>query len=344
MKDLKYFAAFILPLATWIGIKYGGLLSYGPIIIAFLIIPSLELILKPSIWNHNQEDESSRSNNILFDYLIYLNLPVYFLILVYFFTSLSSREFALYETIGIISSVGLLVGTIGINVAHELGHRDKKHEQLMALSLLMTSLYMHFYIEHNKGHHKNVATKEDPSSAKYNESLYAFWFRSLVYSWLGAWKIEAKELKKAGISVLSIDNKMIQYLFIQLTYLVVVFTIFGTKALIFAIIIALIGAILLETINYVEHYGLSRKKLDSGIYEPVREIHSWNSDHQIGRIFLYELTRHSDHHYKSTRKYQILRHFEQSPQLPYGYPGSMLLALVSPLWFKVMNKELQKYQ
>nr|WP_321539671.1 fatty acid desaturase [Flavobacterium piscinae] len=97
---------------------------------------------------------------------------------------------------------------------------------------------------------------------------------------------------------------------------------------------------MLETINYIEHYGLKRKKLPSGRYERVTEKHSWNSNHILGRIILYELTRHSDHHYKSTKEYQILECHEESPQLPYGYPTSMVLSFIPPLWFSIMNKRI----
>jgi alkane 1-monooxygenase len=116
--------------------------------------------------------------------------------------------------------------------------------------------------------------------------------------------------------------------------------VFGTAPLIFAVVTAIIGFLLLETVNYIEHYGLQRKMQENGRYEPVLPHHSWNSDHELGRIFLYEVTRHSDHHYKATRKYQVLRHFDESPQLPFGYPMCMIIALVPPLWFSLMDKKL----
>jgi alkane 1-monooxygenase len=135
---------------------------------------------------------------------------------------------------------------------------------------------------------------------------------------------------------------MLRFQILQLLYLGVVWYQFGTTGLISAVIIGLISILLLEAVNYVEHYGLLRKKDLHGNYERVQIYHSWNSDHVLGRIFLYELTRHSDHHYNSTRPYQILRHHDQSPQLPLGYPGSIVLALVPPWWFKVMNHRIPK--
>ena len=126
----------------------------------------------------------------------------------------------------------------------------------------------------------------------------------------------------------------------HLFYLIAVWALFGWSGVAFAVAIALLAILQLETVNYIEHYGLRRKKMPSGFYEKVGPQHSWNSNHEFGRILLYELTRHSDHHYKATRKYQILRHFDKSPQLPHGYPASMMMALLPPLWFSVMDKRI----
>jgi alkane 1-monooxygenase len=201
---------------------------------------------------------------------------------------------------------------------------------------------MHFFIEHNRGHHLNIATPEDPSSSRKGENVYFFWIRSVVFSYIGAWRLEAKRLRRINKSVFSVHNEMLLFQLIQFAYLLCIYYFFGLTIMVYAIAIAIIGFLLLETINYIEHYGLSRKKLPNGKYEKVDVRHSWNSNHELGRIVLYELTRHSDHHYKANRKFQVLRHHDESPQLPFGYPGSMLLSFIPPLWFKLMNKELAK--
>ncbi|MEY4925985.1 MAG: hypothetical protein RI894_421, partial [Bacteroidota bacterium] len=271
---------------------------------------------------------------------LYLNLPLHFGIFAFYLWRISSTAVSPYEIAGMTLSAGIICGAIGINVAHELGHRDTWYEQLMAKTLLLSSLYMHFFIEHNRGHHKNVSTEEDPASARFGENVYAFFYRSVTQSYLDAWKLEADRLVREQKSVVGIYNEMIWYQLIQLAYLSLIFIFFGKIPLLCSIAAAIIGFLLLELINYIEHYGLSRRKLSNGRYENVLPLHSWNSNHELGRIFLYELTRHSDHHYKATRKYQILRHFDESPQLLHGYPASMLMALVPPLWFSVMNKEV----
>jgi alkane 1-monooxygenase len=143
-----------------------------------------------------------------------------------------------------------------------------------------------------------------------------------------------------GKSHASWDNQMLRFSVYQMLWLIALYNFFGVNGLLGGIAVALIGVLLLETVNYLEHYGLRRRRLASGHFEPVGPEHSWNSNHEVGRILLYELTRHSDHHYKSTRKYQILRHIDESPQLPFGYPTAVLLSLVPPLWFAIMHKRL----
>ena len=201
---------------------------------------------------------------------------------------------------------------------------------------------MHFIIEHNFGHHKNVGTPEDPATSRRGELVFAFWLRSTIHGYLNAWKIEGKRLSANGKSFWSIQNEMIRFTFIQAIYLTLLAFAFTPDILFFAVSAAATGFLLLETVNYIEHYGLMRRKLASGRYESVTLQHSWNSSHELGRIFLYELTRHADHHYRATRKYQILRHHDTSPQLPMGYPIAMLLSLIPPLWFRIVHPLLDR--
>jgi alkane 1-monooxygenase len=232
---------------------------------------------------------------------------------------------------------------MGINVGHELGHRRNRYEQWLAQALLMTGLYMHFFIEHNRGHHRNVATLLDPATSRRGQSIYSFWIQSVCLGWWNAWKLESDRLWNTGQPALNKHNIMLRFQVIQLLYLGLIFCLFGLTGLWVAIAAAIFGFLMLETVNYIEHYGLLRRLSKAGRYEPVLPIHSWNSNHEMGRIFLYELTRHSDHHYKATRKYQVLRVFEESPQLPAGYPACMLLSLLPPLWFAVMNPRVERF-
>lgn len=337
MKDLKYLAALTIPLSAIISIALGGYWSYFTAVYIFAIIPVLELLLPMDASNLDDKSKEKKSISKLFDWMLYANIPIVFGLLSYFLWSVTSLEYKTYEIIGLMFSMGIVLGANGINVAHELGHRLKTKERFLGKLLLLPSLYMHFYIEHNFGHHLNAATKEDPATALYKQTVYSFWFTSVGRQFIKAWKIQRTLLKTAGGGLLSPKNDMLWYMLFQLLYLAVIYIIFGLKGVLFASGAGVVGFLLLETVNYIEHYGLLRHKLPSGRYERVQEIHSWNSNHVLGRIVLYELTRHSDHHYISSKKYQLLDYHNTSPQMPYGYPTSMVLSLLPPLWFKIMN-------
>ena len=328
-KDYKYLLAYLLPLAGVIGIHFGGAWSPGSLYVAFVALPLLELILPPGTTNHGVEAETTRSSRRFFDWLLYLNLPVLYGTIAYFLYVVTTRDLSGWALTGMICNVGLLIGAVGINVAHELGHRTRRYERLLAQMLLLPGLYMHFFIEHNRGHHRHVATPLDPATSRRGESVYGFWLRSVTMSYVDAWRLDA--------------GLMVRFQAIQLAYLAVVTAYFGWLGLAAAVGAGAFGFLMLETVNYIEHYGLLRRQTATGRYEAVQPHHSWNSDHELGRILLYELTRHSDHHFKSTRKYQVLRSFTDGPQLPTGYPGCMLLALAPPLWFRVMDSRVDHY-
>jgi alkane 1-monooxygenase len=343
MKDLKYLIAYSIPFTAWLALEWQGGWSWATVILAFGIFPVLDALIPARTKNFSNEEEALRIKNRFFDVLLYCCPPLCILLTFYYFHTLNSHELMSFERIGLTFSMGIVLGALGINVAHELGHRAGKWEQLMAKLGLLPVLYQHFFIEHNRGHHKQVATTLDPATSREKEWVYAFYIRSIIGQYFGAWKLESHRLRKKGISNFSWRNEMIRFTVYQLLYLTSVAWIFGIQMLPYALAVAGIGILLLETINYIEHYGLKRGMLPDGRPERVLPRHSWNSDHEMGRIVLFELTRHSDHHYLASRKYQVLRHLEESPQLPTGYPGSMLMALVPPLWFKVMNPKLKQH-
>lgn len=341
MRKLKYLNVLVLPVLAYVSFTNHGWLTFLPVIEAFITIPLLELLFKPDPENLSKAEEDIRKKNPVYDWQVYIMVPVQCLLLMIFLQSMGEAGLTLTDKIGRVTGMGMLCGVIGINVAHELGHRTKKYEQNLAKILLLTSLYMHFFIEHNRGHHKNVSTKEDPSSARYNEVLFAFWFRSVFYSYVSAWKIELDRLKKSGRKFLSIHNEMLLFQLIQVGLVLSISFLFSWEVAGYFVLAATMGFLLLETVNYIEHYGLERSR-KGDVYERVMPYHSWNSDHIVGRLVLFELSRHSDHHYIASRKYQILRHIDNSPQMPTGYPGMMILATVPPLWFSIMNPKIKK--
>lgn len=344
----------VLPFLVISGITLGGWWSFYAIAVAFILIPFLDLFFEGNEINFSTEEEAIERKNDWYDYLLYFLVPMQYVMLFIFAYRIAQLDLVWYEYVGMTMTMGLACGIFGINLGHELGHRTKNYEQNMSKSLLLTSLYMHFFIEHNRGHHKNIATPLDPATSRLNEPIYTFYFRSVFGGWASAWHLESHRLKKLNISFWSFENEMLRYQVIQVLYLAGLFLIFsllgpygwksGLIVILGAIGAAIIGILLLETVNYIEHYGLLRNEISPGRYEKVKPIHSWNSNHTLGRLLLFELTRHSDHHYNAGRKYQILRHFDQSPQMPTGYPGMMLVSLIPPLWFKIMNPQVEKHR
>ncbi|MEY3118545.1 MAG: hypothetical protein RIT30_477 [Bacteroidota bacterium] len=344
IKSFKYLTPFVLYVLTLTAFNGNGLLCWLPLLYTFFLIPFAELFIKADPSNLDEVEEALAKKNKAYDFILYAAVIMQYYSLWLFFNSLKQDGLNTIDIAGRVISMGLLCGTFGINVAHELGHRVNKMEQTFAKMLLLTSLYMHFFIEHNKGHHKHVATPHDPSTAKYNQSVYAFWPQTLIGTYLSAWKIANEEVEKKGKYWWSLQNEMLLFQLIQLTFVLIILYFFSVKIAILFIVAALIGGLLLESVNYIEHYGLSRTQASEQQFERVQPHHSWNSNHIIGRLMLFELSRHSDHHYLASRKYQILRSFDNAPQMPTGYPGMILLSLFPPLWFKIMHQQIKKYK
>lgn len=341
MKDLKYLSAFSVPLLTYFSLQMQGIWAWSTVTFVFGLIPFLEMWLPKNEKPYTLDEIKERKKNKLFDFLLYANVPIVYFTLYFFYVNILDSIEDVFTLTGWVFSVGIVLGSNGINVAHELGHRNTFHETLLAKILLLPCFYLHFYIEHNKGHHRYVSTPLDPATARINESVYHFWYRSVKDSYLSAWGIQLKELKTKRKAFFSSSNQMFLFQLLQVSYLLIIFYIsqsfFITGLFLFA---GVIGFLLLETINYIEHYGLERKQIGPNRWEKVQPWHSWNANYEVGRILLYELTRHSDHHYQAQKPYQLLEHHPNSPQLPLGYPGSMLLSLIPSIWFKVINPRI----
>ena len=344
LKSFKYFTPFVLYILALLSFNGNALICWTPLLYTFFLIPFVELFIKADPKNLDEVEEALAKKNKAYDLILYAAVIMQYYSLWVFFNSLKQEQLSTIDIIGRVLSMGLLCAAFGINVAHELGHRVNKMEQTFAKMLLLTSLYMHFFIEHNKGHHKHVATPHDPSTAKYNQSVYAFWPQTLIGTYLSAWKIANEEVGKKGKRWYSLQNEMLLFQIIQLLFLFAIYYFFGAISALLFIVAAFMGGLLLETVNYIEHYGLSRNTTSEEQYERVQPHHSWNSNHIIGRLMLFELSRHSDHHYLASRKYQILRSFDNAPQMPTGYPGMILLSLFPPLWFKIMHQQMKKYK
>ena len=343
LQRLKYLFVYTIPVTVWIAFNTDGIWTFLPLLVFFGLVPSLELLLPPDRENMDKKIADDEKHQKIYDYILYGTLPLQLGFLCYFLFIIDTTPFGTLEFVGRITAMGFMCGVIGINVGHELGHRSQRWEQLLGELLLLTSLNTHFLPYHNAGHHRNVATPADSATARKNEVLFLYWFRSHFGSYIEAWQLENQRLSLSGAHWFSLKNRMVVYTLANVLVVLTIYFVFGPHVTLAFLCAAGMGILLLETVNYIEHYGLLRKKKPNGRYEAVRHHHSWNSDHPIGRTLLFNLSRHSDHHYNGSKKYQVLKSHENSPQMPTGYPGMMLLAVAQPLWFWIMNKKLKRY-
>lgn len=228
-------------------------------------------------------------------------------------------------------------GGAAIITAHELVHRPEKYENFLGGLMLSFVCYATFKVEHVRGHHVNVSTPEDASSARLGESLYRFLPRALIMNPYNGFRLEAKRLKQRGHKVISLHNELILWTLLSASYAVAAFLMASWAGLAFFLVQALIAIISLEMVNYIEHYGLERRKLPNGRYERVSPLHSWNASGRLQNAQMLNLMRHSDHHANPLRRYQILRHFEEAPQMPRGYQYMLNLCLFPKKWFALMD-------
>ncbi|NNC70592.1 MAG: alkane 1-monooxygenase [Flavobacteriaceae bacterium] len=343
LKRIKYFLVYLLPVTVYISFNSYGWTTFLPVIVFFGLVPVLEFFFKANSENFDKETAKLEKENTLYSWILYLTIPVQLIMLFYFFEVIQESGLNTIDYLGRISSMGLMCGVIGINVGHELGHRLNRLDQFLGELLLLTSLNTHFLPYHNGGHHFNVATPNDAATARKNEPLYSFWIRSHFMSYREAWHLENMRLKDSGKSIFTLKNRMITYSIANILVVASLYYFYGWFVLLAFIGAAITGILLLETVNYIEHYGLLRKQNDHGGFERVKRTHSWNSDHIIGKLMLFNLSRHSDHHYNGSKPYQILKSLPESPQMPTGYPGMMILSLLPPLWFRYMNPKVAKF-
>ncbi|MDO9321951.1 MAG: alkane 1-monooxygenase [Pseudomonas sp.] len=255
----------------------------------------------------------------------------------------NNLEWSWLGQLGWTLSVGIVMGAIGITVAHELVHKDPAIEQNAGAILLAAVCYAGFKVEHVRGHHVHVSTPECASSSRFGQSLYSFLPHAYKHNFLNAWKLEAERLKRKGLPAQSAHNELIWWYALSATFALGFTLVFGWLGLAFFLGQSLVAVTLLEIVNYLEHYGLHRRKLENGRYERTGPAHSWNSNFLLTNLFLFHLQRHSDHHAYAKRRYQVLRHHESSPQLPNGYAGMVVLALIPPLWRAVMDPRVRAY-
>ncbi len=326
----------------------------GPILL-YILLPALDLRFGPDGQNPPEEVMERLENDKYYRYCTYIYIPFQYASVVlgaYLFTA-SNLSWLGFEgglswpaKIGVALSVGVL-GGVGINTAHEMGHKKDELERWLSKITLAQTCYGHFYIEHNRGHHVRVATPEDPASARFGETFWEFLPRSVFGSLKSSLALEAQRLRRGGRSPWDPrtywSNDVLNAWAMSVVFYGALIALFGAALIPYIVISAVFGFTLLETVNYLEHYGLLRQKLQSGRYERCAPVHSWNSDHIVTNLFLYHLQRHSDHHANPTRRYQTLRSMEGAPNLPSGYASMIALTYFPPVWRKVMDHRVLEH-
>ena len=326
----------------------------GPILL-YVLLPVLDWRFGVDGENAPDEVMAALENDKYYRYCTYAFIPFQYLSLVvgaYLFTAsdLSWLGFdgglGWFGKIGLAFSVGAL-GGVGINTAHEMGHKKESLERWLAKITLAQTFYGHFYIEHNRGHHVRVATPEDPASSRLGQTFWEFLSRTVWGSLKSSWELEAQRLRRLGRSPWDPrtywQNDVLNSWAMSIVLFGVLIAVFGPAVIVFLVIQAVYGFSLLESVNYMEHYGLLRQKTQSGRYERCAPKHSWNSDHLVTNLFLYHLQRHSDHHANPTRRYQTLRSMEGAPNLPTGYASLIGVTYVPALWRRLMDHRVLEH-
>ena len=310
-----------------------------PLIVTYFVIPIIDWLFGSDENNPPEEIVPQLEEDKYYRLLTYFTVPMHFIVLIAMAWFVGTHSLSAWAVVGLALIAGSYSG-LGINTAHEMGHKKPKFEKLLAKIVLAVPAYGHFCIEHNRGHHTYVATTEDPASSRMGESIYHFVLREIPGSFKRGWQQEAERLNKLGKSSWSIDNDILQSFAISLVLQGTLIALFGWVMIPFLLIHNVWAWFQLTSANYIEHYGLLREKLPNGRYERCQPHHSWNANYIFSNIALFHLERHSDHHANPTRRYQSLRNFDDIPQLPNGYYGMYLVAYIPWLWYKIMDKRV----
>jgi alkane 1-monooxygenase len=332
------------PFIAWAWVHATGISAawyIGPVLV-FVIFPVLDVVIGMDPTNPPESVLKWLEQDRYYRWCTYLYIPIQYAGLVFACWLWSNGDLSAADSIGLMLTIGV-VGGIGINTAHELGHKRESLERWLSRVALAQTGYGHFFIEHNRGHHVRVATPEDPASSRLGESFWAFLPRTVLGSLRSAWGIERTRLARMGKGPWTLRNDIVGAWAMTLVLFAALTLAFGWVVLPYLVVQAAIGFSLLEVVNYLEHYGLLRQRKEDGRYERCRGEHSWNSNNVASNVLLYHLQRHSDHHAYPTRRYQALRHVDEAPQLPTGYAGMIVLAWFPPLWRRIMDPILLEH-
>ena len=310
-----------------------------PLMISYLVLPVLDWLIGSDENNPPEQLVPELEADNYYRILTCLTVPMHFVVLIALAYVVGANDLS-YGSILVTAIVAGGYSGLGINTAHELGHKQTTIERFMAKLALAVPAYGHFCVEHNRGHHVLVATPDDPASSRMGESIYAFVLREIPQTMVRGWNLEKSRLKKKGLSTWSTKNEILQSYLLSLILQGSLVYLFGWVMLPFLAIHNVWAWFQLTSANYIEHYGLLRARQENGRYERCQPHHSWNANYTMSNLALFHLQRHSDHHTNPVRRYQSLRNFKDIPELPNGYYGMYLLAYIPWLWYRVMDKRV----
>ena len=314
---------------------------FFPFVFYYFFVPFLDFLFGEDISNPPESAIEALEADAYYRWITYATIPILWIAVIYNCIFLCTFSLTTFEWLATVMATGSVLG-FGLNVSHELGHKLQTLPRKIALFNTALGAYGHFSIEHNRGHHRHVSTPEDPASSKMGENIYQFACREMPGAALRAWRLEADRLQRQNKSVWHFENEILQALCLTALVYGTLIGLYGFDMVLVLIPVAIWGAFQLTSANYVEHYGIQRLKTANGNYENCQPHHSWNSNHLISNLVLFQLQRHSDHHAHPGRSYQSLRDFPELPRLPSGYFGMFFLAYLPPLWFRVMDPLLIK--
>jgi len=343
-KRYLWILSILFPLTPLMGIflylQTGSQWSLGvPLAFFYLVVPFMDWALGSDTNNPPEEIVPQLEEDIYYRLLTWLTVPLHFLVLIAVAWFVGTQELSGWSVLVMALTAGAFSG-LGVNTAHELGHKKTAIERNLAKIAQAVPAYGHFCIEHNRGHHIHVATSDDPASSRMGESIYQFMLREIPGAFLRGWAAEKERLARLGKGPWCLHNDILQSYALSVVLQGSLILAFGWIMIPFLVIHNVWAWFQLTSANYIEHYGLLREKLANGRYERTQPHHSWNANYIFSNIALFHLERHSDHHANPTRRYQSLRNFEGIPELPNGYFGMYLIAYIPWLWYRVMDKRV----
>ncbi|MEO1491223.1 MAG: alkane 1-monooxygenase [Pseudomonadota bacterium] len=345
LKALPFAVSFTLTPLVVMSALYGGYWIMGPFVWGWVCISLLDRALGKN--TQNMDPATADSTLFWHSLITWIWVPIQMVLMALcLYQATHADHLTTWEAVGVMGGLGVATGGIGINFAHELVHQRNRWERTLGEWLLHSVAYGPFATEHVYGHHITVATPKDPVTARKGQSFLSFFPQAVIGTFVSAWEIDRDRLARRGLPIWHKTNPFWRYALGAGLFIGIAAALGGWWGVMLFFVQALMAIYQLEAVNYTEHYGLTRRYLGNGAFERVKPCHSWNAAQTFSNWMLINLQRHSDHHYRPSRRYPLLQHYawKDAPQLPFGYPLMVAMAVIPPLWFAVMNPRVDRWR